>query len=171
MTQFKHIPSTRIVSQESVDGRDESGMLVRYELVETKQVTYLHRYEDGIGVSTAAYRGKLHLAQGQAGLADARLALSQAWLDRTLAELGAVEALLSEPVAAPARQRGPNRPDAETPVWSEGGLAVVMVTGRSYRYELRRGAEQLASVVATRAWRAERQDLIAQAEGLLTAAA
>jgi len=171
MAQFKHIPSTRIVSQESVDGRDEATTLVRYELVETKQVTYLHRYEDGIGVSTAAYRGKLHRAQGQADLEAARQGLSLAWLDRTLAQMDAVDAPPVEPVEAPARQRGANRPDAETPVWSEGGLAVVMVTGRSYRYELRRGAEQLASVVATRAWRAERQGLIAQAEGLLNQAA
>jgi hypothetical protein len=184
MAQFKHIPAARIVSQESFEGRNEAGEQVRYALITTEKVTYLQRYVDGVGVSTTQFSG--------ARIADAPAAYDQAVMmelgqyieDKAAAFLDEGAAALStkileaepvaepEPVAeTPARRRSPNRPDAETQVWGEGDVAVVMVIGRGYRYDLRRGTDLIDRVTATRNWRQERRALIAQGQGLLATAA
>ena len=185
MAQFKNIPAARIVAQTSVEGRTDAGELIKVALVETEHVTYVQRFVDGVGTSMTQYSGTRK--------ADAEVAYDQAYLELTgdyrkvepVAEL-AVEAELEndgdiegsgdseaepvvEVVARPARLRGPSRPDAETQVWAEGDLEVVMVTGRAYRYDLRRGADIIESLPATRAWRTERKALITKAAGLLAA--
>ncbi|MEI7772670.1 MAG: hypothetical protein WCI67_21950 [Chloroflexales bacterium] len=161
MAQFKHIPAARIVAQTSVEGRTAAGELVRIALVETERVTYLQRFVDGVGTSMTQYSGA---RQGEA-----QAAYAQAQADELVAEPVVEAEAVAEAVAQPARLRGPSRPDAETQVWAEGDLEVVMVTGRAYRYDLRRGADTIESLPATRAWRTERKALITKAAGLLAA--
>ncbi|RRR74733.1 MAG: hypothetical protein EI684_06360 [Candidatus Viridilinea halotolerans] len=48
-------------------------------------------------------------------------------------------------------------------MWADGDLAVVMVQGREFRYDLRHNGETIEQVKATRNWRQERQMLIERA--------
>jgi hypothetical protein len=167
MAQFKHIPAARIVAQTSVEGRADTGELVRVALVETERVTYLQRFVDGVGTSMTQFSGA---RQGEAQVAYDQACLELTGDDRKVeAEPVAEVAEVAEVVARPARLRGPSRPDTETQVWADGDLEVVMVTGRAYRYDLRRGADIIESLPATKAWRTERKALITKAAGLLAA--
>jgi hypothetical protein len=170
---FKNVPAPRITSQKvAAEGRNEDGDQVRYELVETEHVTYVQRYVNGVGVSTAQYSGT------RRPLAEPELLalIAQEQLEDWQPEPAPV-GQEPEPAADPAsetpvlRGRGPNRPDDEEVVWSQGDLAIVMVTGREYRYDLRQAGSTIDSVHATRSWRTERQGLIDKATGLLSAAA
>lgn len=168
MARFTTIPAARILSTESTDGLNQAGEVVRIQLLLTATTHYIQHYVQGIGVSTRHFSGAR-----RSGAPDAYDALCLAELGGNTGE-APVEAEppaeAEAPAEAPTRVRGANRPDAETAVWAEGDLAVVMVQGRVYRYDLRRGATTLESVPATRNWRAERQALISQAQGLTVSA-
>lgn len=181
MAPYKSIPTDRIKSQRSVDGRNEAGEMVRITLIETEKATYVSRLVNGVGVSTTQFTGDrrsqgeptLLLMVAQEKLRDEELLPAEPQVEpEPVAEPEPAPTAEPEaPVAQAIRVRGPNRPDIETEVWAEGDLRVVMIEGREYRYDLRRGTDTIDSLPATRSWRTERQQLISKGQGMLAAVA
>ena len=181
MAAFTSISPDRIVTQTSISGLTETGDPMRFDLIETTKHLIIQRYEAGVGISTTTFliaartRAEATFAAATATLAQvdlteaapveaAPVAVAEPVVEAVEVTEPVVEA---EPTGQPARARGPNRPDAETEVWRECDLAVVMVQGRTYRYDLRRGADTIESLPATRNWREERQTLIQRGARLL----
>ncbi len=196
MAAFKNISPARIVTQRSIEGLTETGASLRFDLIETTKHLVIQRYEDGVGISTTTFLAPARdraeeafavavqmltppapvLAEAApvvaapvaAPVADlAEVIASVATVITVVAEVATATPVVTAPVARP---RGPNRPDTEIEVWCEGDLKVVMVQGRTYHYDLRRGEDTIEKVPATRAWRAERQSLIDKASRMLPGA-
>ncbi|MEI7646637.1 MAG: hypothetical protein WCJ55_20380, partial [Chloroflexales bacterium] len=57
MAQFKAVPTTHILSIQTVEGLNATGSTVRLDLVVTKKTTYLQHSVDGLGFSTTQFNG------------------------------------------------------------------------------------------------------------------